>query len=75
MSELRSPSVFHYLLRLSDEEPNDPGAYLSLIPNWDVDETFALGEGQQLRIVAIDWEIDQEFRDGGFDAIFYVEPV
>jgi hypothetical protein len=27
-----------------------------------------------LRIVDIDREIDQQLRDAGFDAIFYVEP-
>jgi hypothetical protein len=26
-------------------------------------------------VEAADWEIDREFRDAGFDAIFYVEPV
>jgi hypothetical protein len=51
--------VFRYLLRLPDGEPHDPPAYLSLIHNWDLDETFTLGDGQQRRIVAIDWEIDQ----------------
>ena len=40
-----------------------------------MDDTFTLGEGQQLRIVAIDWEIDQELKDAGFDAIFFVEPL
>jgi hypothetical protein len=67
--------VFRFLLRLSDDEPYDPPAYLSLIHNWELDETFTLGDGQQLRIVAIDWEIEQELRDAGFDAIFYVEPL
>ena len=59
--------MFRYLLRLPAGEPHDPPEYLSLIHNWDVDETFTLGEGQQRRIVAIDWEIDQEFRDAGLD--------
>jgi hypothetical protein len=67
--------VFRYLLREADGEPHDPPAYLSLIGNWDLDETFTLGDGQQRRIVAIDWEIDQELRDAGFDAIFCVEPL
>jgi anti-anti-sigma regulatory factor len=40
-----------------------------------VGETFTLAEGQQLRIVAIDPEIAEEFRDAGFNAIFYVEPL
>jgi hypothetical protein len=36
----------------------------------------AAGPGGALAAVeAADWEIDREFRDAGFDAIFYVEPV
>jgi hypothetical protein len=68
-------SMFPYPLRVSDEEPNDPGAYLSLIPNWEVDDTFALADGRELRIVAIDWEIAQVLIDQGFTAIWFVEPV
>lgn len=67
--------MFRYLLRLSDEEPNDPGVYLSLIPNWELDDTFTLGDGQQLRITAIDWEIPRELTERGFTAIFFVEPL
>jgi len=52
--------VFRYLLRLSDDEPHDPPAY---------------PDGQQLRIVVIDWDIPQELRDEGFTAIFFVEPL
>jgi hypothetical protein len=66
--------VFRYLLRLPDGELHDPPAYLSLIPNWSVGDTFMLGEGQELRIVAIDRDIAQELKDEGFDAIFFVEP-
>ena len=62
-------TLFRYPLRLSDEEPHDPPAYLSLIPNWSVGDTFTLAEGQQVRIVAIDRDIAQEFKDAGFDTI------
>jgi len=67
--------VFRYLLRLSDDEPDDPPAYLSLIHNWEVGESFTLGERQQRRITAIDWDPPRELVDAGFRAIFFVEPV
>ena len=66
------PPVFRFLLRLSDGEPDDPPAYLSLIHNW---ECFTLGEGQQRCITAIDWDPPRELVDAGFRAIFFVEPV
>jgi hypothetical protein len=40
-----------------------------------VGDTCVLADGQELRIVAIDWEIAQELKDAGFDAIFFVEPM
>jgi len=38
-------------------------------------ESFTLGEGQQRRIVAIDWDIAPELIEASFTAIFFVEPV
>ena len=67
--------MFRYLLRLSDEEPDDPPAYVSLIHIGASGETFTLGAGQQRRITAIDWEIPQELVDARFRAIFFVEAI
>jgi hypothetical protein len=67
--------MFRYRLRLSDEEPDGPGTYLSLIHNWEVGESFTLGGGEQRRVTAIQWDPPQELVDAGFRAIFFVEPV
>jgi hypothetical protein len=40
-----------------------------------IGEEFLLGEGEQLRILAIDTDIDDELVNSGFNGIFVVEPV
>jgi hypothetical protein len=45
--------VFKFLLRLEDGDPNDPAVFVSVVPNWTVGETFLLGAGERLRIVAM----------------------
>ena len=68
------PVAFKFLLVLEDGEPNDPAAFLTAVPNWTVGETFSTARGAQWRILAIDSEIDDELVEGGFTAMFTVEP-
>jgi hypothetical protein len=65
--------MFRYLFVLPDEEPNDPAAFVTAVPNWSVGETIMLGEGEQLRILGIETSIAAV--DHGFTGIFTVEPL
>ncbi len=67
--------MFRFLLRLEDGEPNDPAVYVSAILNYSVGETFPLGRGERLRILAIDDDPDDELVEAGINGIFTVEPV
>jgi hypothetical protein len=42
---------------LPDDEPNDPAAFITTVPNWSVGETIMLSEGEQRRILAIETSI------------------
>jgi len=71
----RSTGVYRYLLRLSDDEPHDPPAYLSLIHNWTAasrSRSVGASSGGSRRI---DWGIPREPVDAEFHAIFFVEPL
>jgi hypothetical protein len=72
---VRDHTVFRFLLRLEDGDPNDPPALVTVVPNWTVGETILLGPGDQLRILAIETEIAEELIERGFNGIFTVEPV
>ena len=65
--------MFRYLLVLPDGEPHDPAAFVTAVPNWSVDETFMLGQGEQLRILGIETSIAAV--DHGFTGIFTVGPL
>lgn len=59
---------------LPNDEPNDPASWATIVPNWDVGETIMLGDGERLRILGIETEID-ELVDHGFNGTFTVEPL
>jgi hypothetical protein len=65
--------MFRHLLVLPDGEPNDPAVFVTAVPNWSADELITLGDGEQLRIVAIADPSD-ELAARGFRSIFTVEP-
>jgi hypothetical protein len=44
-----------------------------VVPDWTVGETFSLSRGEQLRILAIDTDIDDELVERGINAVFTVE--
>jgi hypothetical protein len=67
--------MFRYLLLLTDDKPNDPASWATVVPNWSVGETIMLGDGERLRILGIDTEIADVLVDHGFNGIFTVEPV
>jgi hypothetical protein len=46
---------------------------VSAVPNWTVGETFSLARGEQLRILAIDTDIDDELVERGINALFTIE--
>jgi hypothetical protein len=45
-------------LKLEAGEPNDL-RLVTAVPNWHVDESFVLGNGERLRILAIETEISR----------------
>jgi hypothetical protein len=49
--------------------------FVSAVPNYTVGETFLLGHGERLRILAINTDIDDELVARGINAVFTVEPV
>ncbi len=66
---------FKVLLVLPDDEPHDPAAFVTAVPNWTVGETILLAPGERLRILGIDTDVDAELIAQGFGAVFTVEPV
>jgi hypothetical protein len=62
---------FRFALVLENGEPADPGVFPTIIPTWNVGDTFLAGsELQRFRIVAIETEYDE---DAAF--VWVVEPV
>jgi hypothetical protein len=51
-----------------------PCGSVSAIPNWQPGEVVSLGQGERLRILAIDTDISDELVEGGINAVFTVEP-
>ena len=43
----RFPSMFRFLLKLEDGDPNDPAVLVTAVPNWTVGETFSTGRGHE----------------------------
>ena len=68
-------SMFRFLLRTPYAEPNDPAAFITAVPNWELDETFTTGDGSKWQILAIETDIDEEFVGHGFAGIFTIEAV
>jgi hypothetical protein len=72
-------AVFRNLLVLPDGEINDPAVFTTPVPNYDVGEVFMLGDGEQLRIVHLDLELDEaaveHLFQQGINGIWIVEPV
>ena len=67
--------MFRHLLVLPDGETNDPVVFVSPIRKWSVGETFLLSEGERLRILGIETEIDDLLVRRRFAAVFTVERV
>jgi hypothetical protein len=59
--------VFKFLLRLEDGEPYDPAVFVTVIPSWSVGETFLVTAHPRLRILAVDYDLDDEFADQGIN--------
>jgi hypothetical protein len=60
--------LFRFLLRVEDGEPNDPAVFVTVVPNWTIEEELLLGDGERLRILAIDTEIADELVERGINA-------
>jgi hypothetical protein len=45
-----------------------------VIPSWTVGETFLVTAHQRLRILAIDYDLDDELVERGINNVFTVEP-
>jgi hypothetical protein len=58
---------------LETGEPNDPAVFVRVVPSWTVGETFLVTAHQRLRIVAIDFDRDNELVEQGINAVFTVE--
>jgi hypothetical protein len=62
--------LFRFLLKLEDGEPYDPSVFVTVIPSWSVGETFLVTAHERLRILAIDFDLDDELVDRGINAVF-----
>jgi len=67
--------VFCFLLVLENDEPADPPAFVTAVPNWTVGETIWIGDGERFRILEIQTDIDDELVEQGFHGVFPVEPI
>jgi hypothetical protein len=72
------PYGFKYLLVTPDGEPHNPAAFVTAIPNWKTGEVLTLGDGQRLRIVHINLDLDddrlEELYERGINGMWIVEP-
>jgi hypothetical protein len=66
--------LFRFLLRLPDGDPADPPAFITAVPNWELDDVFSTGDGSRWRLLAIEPELDPELEEQGFNGIWIVEP-
>jgi hypothetical protein len=66
--------VFRYLLKSPDGVLHNPGVVVTAVPFWSLAETLQLGNGQLLRILAIDTEIHHALIEAGINGVFTVEP-
>jgi hypothetical protein len=48
------------LLKLEDGEPYDPSVFVTVIPSWSLGETLLVTAHQRLRILAVDYDLDDE---------------
>jgi hypothetical protein len=65
--------VFRFLLKLADGEPYDSAVFVTVIPSWTVGEEFLVTAHQRLRILAVDFDLDDELFERGFNAVWTVE--
>jgi hypothetical protein len=65
---------FKFFLLDKRNEPLDPVAFVTAIPNWAVGETFSVGSGETFRILEIRTDVTQDVLDAGFNGVFVVEP-
>jgi hypothetical protein len=66
-------SVFRFLLKLEDGEPYDPAVFVTVIPSWTAGEEFLVTAHQRLRILAVDFDLDDELVARRFNAVWTVE--
>jgi hypothetical protein len=67
--------VFRYLLKSPDGVLHRPGVVVTAVPFWSLAGTLRLGNGQVLRILAINTEIHHALIEAGINGVFTVEPV
>jgi len=69
--------MFKFLLVTGDGEPIDPAVFVTAVPNWKVGEVLMLGDGQRLRILHINLELDadalEQLYEQGINAVSTVE--
>jgi hypothetical protein len=66
--------VFRYLLKSPDGVLHRPAVVVTAVPFWSLTETLRLGNGQLLRILAINTEIHHALIEAGINGVFTVEP-
>jgi hypothetical protein len=69
------PSVFRFLLRVEDGEPNDPAMLVTAVPNWAVDETFLNRAQPRVAHPRNRHRHRRRARRQRINAVFTVEPV
>jgi hypothetical protein len=63
-----------YLLKSPDGVLHRPGVVVTAVPFWSLAGTLRLGNGQLLRILAINTEIHHGLIEAGINGVFTVEP-
>ena len=70
---------FKSLLVTPDGEPHDPAAFVTAVPNWREGEVLTLGDGERLRIVHINLELDddalEQLYEQSINGVWIAEPL
>jgi hypothetical protein len=67
--------VFRYLVKFPDGLLHDPGVFVTTVPFWRLADTLRVGNGQLLRILAVNTRIDHALLEAGINGVFTVEVV
>ena len=65
--------MFRYLIKFPSGLLHDPAVLVSAVPFWSLTETLRVGNGQLLRILSINTEVNHALMQARIDGVFTVE--